>query len=173
MIKIRGISMPGSELAFPDNPDLSDVYKDGDNYVTSDTTPSILRRYRTNYRQRKRRVETLDKNRDGYVDTPGLDRTVNVLVPKINRLLSAIGSINWAIITMRNQNAIEALIRQRTHYVSKVNPMIARYNALMSERTQRRQAYEDQKQKLLEAGRVLRRIYIDRTGKEPYIPRQN
>lgn len=148
------------QLAFPNNPDLPDVYGNSTNYFSDDHPESILRRYRTNFNRRKNLKE--------FVQGPSSVSNIasmNLQIANINNRINQIQA--WIPGVAGNTRTV--LINQVTRLANRRDRITTRRDQFINQAAQRQQAYTNKNNLLMEAGRVLRTIYIAKTGKAPVL----
>lgn len=157
------------QLAFPNNPELSDVYVGEGSYWSNRSPENILRRYRTNFNRRKQFQNEFDKNNNGVVDTPQLDSLINNLSAQITNINNQASSLANLISNTPNGALRNTRINQRNTLLLKSAEITRQRTNAVNQRDQRRLAYTNRMNLLLEAGQVLRNLYVRKTGKQPVL----
>lgn len=147
-------------LAFPNNPDLQDVYGNSTNYSSDDHSFSILRRYRTNFRRRQQLTAFVQ----GPTSVSNI-ASMNLQIANINARIDQIQS--WLTGLAGPKQA--ELTRHITRLTNRRDRIATRRDQFINQAAQRQQAYTNQMNLLVQAGQVLRSIYISKTGEAPIL----
>lgn len=148
------------QLAFPNNPDLSDVYGNSSNFFTDDHADSVLRRYRTNFNRRKNLSEFVQGSAS-IANIAAMNLQISNIDTRIQEIQQWIEGAGPALRA--------ALTRQVTRLSNRKARIITRRDRQINQAALRQQAYTDKVNMLLQTGQVLRTIYIQKTGKAPIL----